>query len=106
VDGSKYPLVQIGQLNWPGSKFVSWRSSLSEGRLLAIVLSSAVQLVEIIPAKPNTFPDRPELFGFMPERVHLHPGILFGIPEHRSESSRNRVHLAPESSTWTERHNN
>jgi hypothetical protein len=30
--------------------------------------------------------------------VHLHPGILFGIiPEHCSESSRNRVHLAPDS---------
>jgi hypothetical protein len=27
-----------------------------EGRLLAIVLSSAAQLVEIVPAKPNTFP--------------------------------------------------
>ena len=30
--------------------------------------------------------------------IHLHPGILFGIiPERRSESSRNRVHLAPDS---------
>ena len=36
--------------------------------------------------------------------IHLHPGILFGIiPEHRSESSRNRVHLAPDSprNGWT-----
>ncbi len=44
------------------------------------------------------FRDRPETVRLHPGTgVHLHPGILFGIiPEHRSESSRNRVHLAPE----------
>ena len=43
--------------------------------------------------------DRPETVRLHPGTgVHLHPGILFGInPEHRSESSRNRVHLAPDS---------
>ena len=45
--------------------------------------------------------DRPETVRLHPGTgVHLHPGILFEIiPEHRSESSRNRVHLAPESPT-------
>src|SRR5580658_6285721 len=45
------------------------------------------------------FRDRPETVRLHPGTgVHLHPGILFGInPERRSESSRNRVHLAPES---------
>jgi hypothetical protein len=45
------------------------------------------------------FRDRPETVRLHPGTgVHLHPGILFGInPEHRSESSRNRVHLAPDS---------
>ena len=43
--------------------------------------------------------DRPETVRLHPgTAVHLHPGILFGInPERRSESSRNRVHLAPDS---------
>jgi len=42
------------------------------------------------------FRDRPETVRPHPGTgVHLHPGILFEIiPEHRSESSRNRVHLA------------
>ena len=45
------------------------------------------------------FRDQPETVRLHPGTgVHLHPGILFGIiPEHRSESSRNRVHLAPDS---------
>ena len=45
------------------------------------------------------FRDRPETVRLHPGTgVHLHPGILFGInPERRSESSRNRVHLAPDS---------
>lgn len=38
------------------------------------------------------------LFRDRPETVRLHPEILFGIiPEHRSESSRNSVRLAPDS---------
>jgi len=43
--------------------------------------------------------DRPETVRLHPGTgVHLHPGILFEIiPERRSESSRNRVHLAPDS---------
>jgi hypothetical protein len=42
-----------------------------------------------------------KLFGFIPGTgVHLHTGILFGIiPECRSQSSRNRVHLTPDSPT-------
>ena len=45
------------------------------------------------------FRDRPETVRLHPgSSVHLHPGILFEIiPEHRSESYRNRVHLAPDS---------
>jgi hypothetical protein len=45
------------------------------------------------------FRDRPETVR--PHRgigVHLHPGILFGFtPERRSASSRNPVHLCPDS---------
>jgi hypothetical protein len=38
------------------------------------------------------------LFGFITSGVGLHSGILFGFTqEHRSESSRNRVHLRPDS---------
>jgi hypothetical protein len=50
----------------------------------------------------HRFRDRPETVRLHPGTgVHLHPGILFGIiPEHRSESSRNRVHLAPDSPLW------
>ena len=46
------------------------------------------------------FRDRSETVRLHPGTdVRLHPGILFEIiPEHRSESSRNRVHLAPDSS--------
>jgi hypothetical protein len=63
------------------------------------VLSSAVQHVEIIPAKPNAVTGSAETVRLHPGTgVHLHPGILFEIiPEHRSESSRNRVHLVPDS---------
>jgi hypothetical protein len=52
------------------------------------------------------FRDRPETVRLHPGTgVHLHPGILFGIiPEHRSESSRNRVHLAPESPQFDRSH--
>jgi hypothetical protein len=64
------------------------------------VLSSATQLVEIIPGSSRTrFRDRPETVRLHRGiGVHLHPGTLFGIiPECRSESSRNRVHVRPES---------
>ncbi len=45
------------------------------------------------------FRDRPETVRLhRGTGVRLHPGILFGLtPECRSESSRNRVHLAPDS---------
>jgi hypothetical protein len=64
------------------------------------VLSSATQLVEIIPGSSRTrFRDRPETVRLHRGiGVHLHPGILFGFtPECCSESSRNRVHLRPDS---------
>src|SRR5215469_13203315 len=71
-----------------------------EGRLLAIVLSSAaICLWKSFRRSRTPFRDRPETVRLHPGTgVHLHPGILFGIiPECRSESSRNRVHLAPDS---------
>jgi hypothetical protein len=71
-----------------------------EGRLPAIVLSSATTCRWKSFRRSRTqFRDRPETVRLHPgTSVHLHPGILFGItPEHRSESSRNRVHLTPES---------
>src|SRR5580704_18909174 len=71
-----------------------------EGRLPAIVLSSATTcLWKSFRRSRTQFRDRPETVRLHPGTgVHLHPGILFGInPERRSESSRNRVHLAPES---------
>ncbi|MFN7997049.1 MAG: carboxypeptidase-like regulatory domain-containing protein [Bryobacteraceae bacterium] len=71
-----------------------------EGRLPAIVLSSAaICLWKSFRRSRTQLRDRPETVRLHPGTgVHLHPGILFGIiPEHRSESSRNRVHLAPES---------
>jgi hypothetical protein len=71
-----------------------------EGRLLAIVLSSATTcLWKSFRRSRTQFRDRPETVRLHPGTgVHLHPGILFGInPEHRSGSSRKRVHLAPES---------
>jgi hypothetical protein len=64
------------------------------------VLSSATQLVEIIPGSSRTrFRDRPETVRLHPGiGVHLRPGTVFGIiPEYRSDSSRNRVHVRPES---------
>jgi len=64
------------------------------------VLSSATQLVEIIPGSSRTrFRDRPETVRLHRGiGVHLHPGTVFGIiPEYRSDSSRNRVHVRPES---------
>ena len=71
-----------------------------EGRLPAIVLSSATTcLWKSFRRSRTQFRDRHETVRLHPGTgVHLHPGILFGIiPEHRSESSRNRVHLAPDS---------
>src|SRR5580700_12005881 len=71
-----------------------------EGRLPVIVLSSATTcLWKSFRRSRTPFRDRPETVRLHPGTgVHLHPGILFGInPERRSESSRNRVHLAPES---------
>src|SRR5580692_4394929 len=71
-----------------------------EGRLPAIVLSSAATcLWKSFRRSRTPFRDRPETVRLHPGTVvHLHPGILFGInPEYRSESSRNRVHLAPDS---------
>src|SRR5579863_2248821 len=73
-----------------------------EGRLPAIVLSSATTcLWKSFRRSRTPFRDRPETVRLHPGTgVHLHPGILFEIiPEHRSESSRNRVHLAPDSPT-------
>jgi hypothetical protein len=64
------------------------------------LLSSATQLVEIIPGSSRTrFRDWPENVRLHPGiGVHLHPGILFGFtPECCSESSRNRVHVPPDS---------
>src|SRR5580704_6719719 len=71
-----------------------------EGRLLAIVLSSATTcLWKSFRRSRTQLRDRPETVRLHPGTgVRLHPGILFGIiPEHRSESSRNRVQLAPDS---------
>src|SRR5215471_11997428 len=71
-----------------------------EGRLPAIVLSSATTcLWKSLRRSRTLFRDRPETVRLQPGTgVHLHSGILFGIiSEHRSESSRNRVHLAPDS---------
>jgi len=64
------------------------------------VLSSATTcLWKSFRRSRTQFRDRPETVRLHPGTgVHLHPGILFGInPERRSESSRNRVHLAPDS---------
>jgi hypothetical protein len=55
-------------------------------------LSSATQLVEIIPAQAERDSGIGlKLFGFIAESVFAF------IPEPRSESSRNRVHVRPES---------
>src|SRR5579863_7085354 len=70
------------------------------GRLPAIVLSSAaICLWKSFRRSRTRLRDGPETVRLHPGTgVHLHPGTLFGIiPEHRSESSRNRVHLAPDS---------
>ncbi len=66
------------------------------------MLSSATQLVEIIPGSSRTrFRDRPETVRLHRGiGVHLHPGTLFEFnPEYCSGSSRNRVHVRPESPT-------
>src|SRR6202012_5337178 len=70
-----------------------------EGRLPAIVLSSAALLWKSFRRSRTLFRDRPETVRLHPGTgVRLHPGILFEmIPERRSESSRNRVHLAQDS---------
>ena len=74
----------------------AWDSSLEyfdlTGRLLAILLSSATQLVEIIPAQAERDSGMGlKLFGFIAESVFAF------IPEPRSESSRNAVRNHPES---------
>ncbi len=69
-------------------------------RLPAIVLSSAAScLWKSFRRSRTPFRDRPETVRLhRGTGVRLHPGILFEIiPECRSESSRNRVHLAPDS---------
>ena len=53
------------------------------------MLSSAVQLVEIVPAKPNAYGIGLKLFGFIPE-----PVFTF-IPESCSGSTRNTVRNHP-----------
>src|SRR5215469_14656441 len=71
-----------------------------EGRLPAIVLSSAaICLWKSFRRSRTPFRGRPESVRLHRGiSVHLHPGILFEIiPKHCSESSRNRVHLAPDS---------
>src|SRR5579863_6159670 len=77
-----------------------------EGRLPAIVLSSATTcLWKSFRRSRTQFRDRSETVRLHPGTgVHLHPGILFGIiPEHRSESSWNRVHLVPDSPIESDR---
>ena len=61
--------------------------------------SAAICLWKSFRRSRTQFRDRPETVRLhRGTGVHLHPGILFGInPERRSESSRNRVHLAPDS---------
>jgi hypothetical protein len=74
--------------------------SLLRGRLPAIVLSSATTCLRKSFRRSRTpFRDRSETVRLhRGTGVHLHPGILIDIiPEHCSESSRNRVHLVPES---------
>ena len=73
-----------------------------EGRLPAIVLSSAaISLWKSFRRSRTPFRDRPETVRLhRGTGVRLHRGTLFEInPEHRSASSRNRVHLAPDSPT-------
>jgi hypothetical protein len=68
------------------------------------VLSSAANcLWKSFRRSRTPFRDRPETVRLHPgSGVHLHPGILFEIiPEHRSESYRNRVHLASDSPSKT-----
>jgi hypothetical protein len=64
-----------------------------------VMSSAAICLGKSFRRSRTQLRDRPEPVRLHPGTgVHLHPGILFGIiPEHRSESSRNRVHLSPES---------
>jgi hypothetical protein len=61
--------------------------------------SAAICLWKSFRRSRTPFRDQPETVRLHPGTgVHLHPGILFEIiSEHRSESSRNRVHLAPDS---------
>jgi DNA-binding XRE family transcriptional regulator len=64
------------------------------------VLSSATTcLWKSFRRSRTQFRDRPETVRLHPGTAFTFiPGILFGInPERRSESSRNRVHLAPDS---------
>ena len=65
--------------------------SLSLGRLPAIVLSSAVALWKLIGEGERGSGIGLKLFGFIPDSVFTL------IPNHCSESSRNRVHFPPES---------
>ena|ERR1700731_2375575 len=85
-----------------------WQADLPfGGRLPAIVLSSAAScLWKSFRRSRTPFRDRPETVRLHPgSGVHLHPGILFEIiPEHRSESYRNRVHLAPDSPRYRGHH--
>ena len=115
VDGSEANRTTTGDLPQPQAHFKSqsqnffdlahgqspgWQAILPFlGRLPAIVLSSAVGLWKLIRRSRTRFRDRPKTVRLHPGiGVHLHPGSLFGIiPDWRSASSRNRVHLPPES---------
>jgi hypothetical protein len=91
-----------GQVIGSNVALLASRSSLFLGKLLAIVLSSATGLWKL-------FRDQAErgswiglkLFGFIPESVFtIIPESCSGSPRNkRSESSRNRVHFRPDSST-------
>jgi hypothetical protein len=64
-----------------------------------VLSSAAIYLWKSFRRSRTRFRDRPETVRLhRGTGVHHHPGILFDItPERRSESSRNRVHLAPDS---------
>jgi hypothetical protein len=67
------------------------RSSLSWGGYSPLCCPAPLALWKLIRRSRTRFRDRPKT-------VRLHPGSLFGIiPDWRSASSRNRVHVPPES---------
>jgi hypothetical protein len=94
--------ISISELLWSCARTISWLASdppfLGEATRHCVV-QRRWPCGNLIRRSRTRFRDRPKTVRLHPGfGVHLHPGSLFGIiPDWRSASSRNRVHVPPDS---------